>query len=98
LYPRLDAAIEADPELLRRVRVEMYRRLGAYPTETSEHSSEYLDWFLRSPEQIEREDGVESGAPVSSPSRGARHREGDLLGREREPGSRQLKITGSMNR
>ena len=54
LYPRLDAAIEADPELLRRVRVEMYRRLGAYPTETSEHSSEYLDWFLRSPEQIER--------------------------------------------
>jgi len=54
LYPRLDAAIEADPELRRRVRVEMYRRLGAYPTETSEHSSEYLDWFLRSPEQIER--------------------------------------------
>ena len=54
LYPRLDAAIEADPELRRRVRVEMYRRLGYYPTETSEHSSEYLSWFLRSPEQIER--------------------------------------------
>ena len=54
LYPRLDAAIEADPELRRRVRVEMYRRLGYYPTETSEHSSEYLSWFLRSPEQIAR--------------------------------------------
>ena len=52
LYPRLDAAIEADPGLRRRVRVEMYRRLGYYPTETSEHSSEYLSWFLRSPEQI----------------------------------------------
>ncbi|MFP3466862.1 alpha-galactosidase [Leifsonia sp. SIMBA_070] len=54
LYPRLRAAIERDPELLRRVRVEMFRRIGFYPTETSEHSSEYLDWFLRSPEQIER--------------------------------------------
>ena len=54
LYPRLDAAIEADPELKRRVRVEMYRRLGYFPTESSEHSSEYLPWFLRSDEQIER--------------------------------------------
>jgi alpha-galactosidase len=54
LYPRLRAAIEADPELTRRVRVEMFRRIGFYPTETSEHSSEYLDWFLRSPQQVER--------------------------------------------
>jgi alpha-galactosidase len=54
LYPRLHAAIEADPELKRRVRVEMFSRIGFYPTETSEHSSEYLDWFLRSPKQVER--------------------------------------------
>jgi len=54
LYPLLDERIAADPELRRRVRVEMYRRLGRYPTETSEHSSEYLPWFLRSPEQVER--------------------------------------------
>jgi alpha-galactosidase len=54
LYPRLTAAIAADPELLRRVRVEMFTRLGYYPTETSEHSSEYLSWFLRSDEQVER--------------------------------------------
>ena len=54
LYPLLDAAIAADPGLERRVRVEMYRRIGYYPTETSEHSSEYLSWFLRSKEQIER--------------------------------------------
>ena len=33
-----DEAIEADPELQRRVRVEMYRRLGYFPTESSEHS------------------------------------------------------------
>ncbi|CAN5308384.1 alpha-glucosidase/alpha-galactosidase [soil metagenome] len=54
LYPLLDAKIAADPELSRRVRVEMYKRLGYYPTETSEHSSEYLSWFLRSDAQIER--------------------------------------------
>ncbi|MET9268619.1 alpha-glucosidase/alpha-galactosidase [Kribbella sp. NPDC003557] len=54
LYDRLDAAIEADPELRRRVRVDMYRRLGFYPTETSEHSSEYVPWYLGHPSEIER--------------------------------------------
>ena len=54
LYPRLREAIERDPELRRRVRVEIFTRIGFYPTETSEHSSEYLSWFLRSPEQIEK--------------------------------------------
>jgi alpha-galactosidase len=54
LYPLLDAAIERDPELQRRVRVEMYRRLGYFPTESSEHSAEYLPFFLRSDEMIDR--------------------------------------------
>lgn len=54
LYPRLRDRIAADPELQRRVRVEIFSRIGFYPTETSEHSSEYLDWFLRSDAQIER--------------------------------------------
>ena len=54
LYPALRERIAADPELSRRVRVEMFKRIGYYPTETSEHSSEYLSWFLRSDEQIER--------------------------------------------
>lgn len=54
LYPLLDEKLAEDPELLRRVRVEMYRRIGYYPTETSEHSSEYLPWFLRAEEQIEK--------------------------------------------
>ena len=54
LYPRLDAAIEADPELLRRVRVELYRRLGFYPTESSEHGAEYVPWFLRDERNVER--------------------------------------------
>ncbi len=54
LYPLLDRAIEADPELRRRVRVDMYRRLGYYPTETSEHSSEYVAWYLHDAAEIER--------------------------------------------
>ena len=54
LYPALRDRIRADPELERRVRVEIFRRIGYYPTETSEHSSEYLSWFLRSDAQIDR--------------------------------------------
>ena len=54
LYPLLDERIAADPELRRRVRVDMYRRLGYYPTETSEHSSEYVPWYLHDPAEIER--------------------------------------------
>ena len=54
LYPRLDEAIERDPELLRRVRMQMYRRLGYFPTESSEHSAEYLPWLMRDDEAIER--------------------------------------------
>jgi alpha-galactosidase len=54
LYPRLDKIIANDGELRRRVRVDMYRRLGYYPTETSEHSSEYVSWYLHDPNEIER--------------------------------------------
>jgi alpha-galactosidase len=54
LYPRLDALIEGDEQLRRRVRVDMYRRLGHYPTETSEHSSEYVPWYLHDDAEIER--------------------------------------------
>jgi alpha-galactosidase len=54
LYPLLDQRIASDPELRRRVRVDMYRRLGYYPTETSEHSSEYVPWYLRQPGEVER--------------------------------------------
>jgi len=54
LYPLLDERIAADPQLRRRVRVDMYRRLGYYPTETSEHSSEYVGWYLRSDAEIAR--------------------------------------------
>jgi alpha-galactosidase len=54
LYPRLDERIAEDLELRRRVRVDMYRRLGYYPTETSEHSSEYVPWYLHDEREVER--------------------------------------------
>jgi alpha-galactosidase len=54
LYPLLDAAIERDPELARTVRAEMYRRLGYFPTESSEHGAEYVPWFMRHDELVER--------------------------------------------
>src|SRR5439155_20076653 len=55
LYPRLREIVEADREGLgRRVRVEMFKRLGFFPTESSEHSSEYVPWFLKHDELIDR--------------------------------------------
>ena len=54
LYPRLAEVIESSPELQRRVRVEIYRRFGYFPTESSEHSAEYVPWFMRHDDQIEQ--------------------------------------------
>ncbi|MFE0106695.1 alpha-glucosidase/alpha-galactosidase [Streptomyces sp. NPDC059009] len=54
LYPALDELIASDDQLRRRVRMDMYRRLGHYPTETSEHSSEYVPWYLHHDSEIER--------------------------------------------
>lgn len=54
LYPRLDEAIAGDPEGLgRRVRIELYRRFGYFPTESSEHSAEYVPWFMSHDEQLD---------------------------------------------
>ncbi len=55
LYPRLRAIVDADPEGLgRRVRVEIFKRFGYFPTESSEHSAEYVPWFLHHDDQVER--------------------------------------------
>ena len=55
LYPRLRQIVDADPEGLgRRVRVEIFKRFGYFPTESSEHSSEYVPWFLHHDDQVER--------------------------------------------
>jgi alpha-galactosidase len=55
LYPRLLEIVEADPEGLgRRTRVEIFKRFGFFPTESSEHSSEYVPWFIHHDSQIDR--------------------------------------------
>jgi alpha-galactosidase len=55
LYPRLREIVDADPDGLgRRVRVEIFKRFGYFPTESSEHSSEYVPWFIRHDDMIER--------------------------------------------
>lgn len=54
LYPRLAKIIEDSPELQRRVRVEIFRRFGYFPTESSEHSAEYVPWFMHHDGEIER--------------------------------------------
>jgi alpha-galactosidase len=53
LYPRLAEVIDASPDLQRRVRVELFRRFGYFPTESSEHSAEYVPWFMRHDDQVE---------------------------------------------
>ena len=54
LYPRLREVVEADSELQRRVRVEIFRRFGYFPTESSEHSAEYVPWIMRHDDQVEQ--------------------------------------------
>jgi alpha-galactosidase len=54
LYPRLRQVVEGDPDLQRRVRVELFRQFGHFPTESSEHNAEYVPWLMRDDEEIER--------------------------------------------
>jgi alpha-galactosidase len=54
LYPALREVIDGSPELQRRVRVELFRRFGYFPTESSEHSAEYVPWFMRHEDQVEQ--------------------------------------------
>ena len=54
LYPELAEAVAAHPRLDRHVRTELWRHLGYYPTESSEHAAEYVPWFLRHDAEIAR--------------------------------------------
>jgi alpha-galactosidase len=55
LYPRLRAVVDEgripEDDL---VRAELFRRLGYYPTESSEHHAEYNPWFIPKGDLVER--------------------------------------------
>lgn len=54
-YPLIRKALE-DPEVWNKeqVRNEMFKHLGYYVTESSGHNSEYVAWFRKRPELIEK--------------------------------------------
>ena len=55
-YPLIYKAITENPDVLNeeQVRNEMYLQLGYYVTESSGHASEYLSWFRKRPDLIEK--------------------------------------------
>jgi len=56
VYPALRDKVANDPAILNAepVRNEMFLQLGYYPTESSGHNSEYLAWFRKRPDLIEK--------------------------------------------
>ena len=54
-YPDLRRAVER-PEIAgeEQVRIEMFRKLGYFNTESSGHNSEYVAWFRKRPDLIEK--------------------------------------------
>jgi alpha-galactosidase len=55
LCPRLRRAVQDDPDGLgRRVRVEVFRLFGYFPTESSEHNADLVPWFLPRADQVRR--------------------------------------------
>ena len=56
-YPRLFAAME-NPDVYKKdkVRFELMRRFGLFVTESSEHNAEYLPYFLKDEDLVERYD------------------------------------------
>ena len=55
-YPLLKDKVLNDPEIAKAepVRNEMFLQLGYYPTESSGHNSEYLPWFRKRADLIEK--------------------------------------------
>jgi len=55
-YPLIRDKVENDPAVAgaELVRNEMFLQLGYYPTESSGHNSEYLAWFRKRPDLIEK--------------------------------------------
>ena len=83
LYPELRKVMEDATSLpcrKEKVRFELFRRFGYFPTESSGHASEYVPYFRKRPELIERycrsevpvtgDDGIDYG-PMTAGESGA---------------------------
>jgi len=55
-YPAIREAVETKPDIYNheQVRNEMFLHLGYYVTESSGHNSEYVSWFRKRPDLIEK--------------------------------------------
>ena len=55
-YPAMKEKVANDPAILNAepVRNEMFLQFGYYPTESSGHNSEYMAWFRKRPDLIEK--------------------------------------------
>ena len=56
MLPFLLEAMESDPEIAERepCRIDILRRFGCFSTESNGHLSEYLPWYRKRPEEIDR--------------------------------------------
>jgi alpha-galactosidase len=54
LLPAIRRALTEDPRQANRVRVELFKHLGYFSTESSEHAAEYVPWFMHDESAIER--------------------------------------------
>ena len=56
MLPRLLQAMESDPEIAEQepVRLDILRRFGYFCTESNGHLSEYLPWYRKRPQEIDR--------------------------------------------
>ena len=84
IYPRLKACLE-NPEVVAkdRVRFEIMKHFGYYVTESSTHMAEYVPYFMRHPEEMER-------LNIRSRSRSADRSEDILAQRKKEQKERLI--------
>ena len=57
LYPRLNACLD-NPDIVKRdpIRFEILKHFGYFVTESSRHMAEYVPYFMRHPDEMERLD------------------------------------------
>ena len=86
IYPRLKACLE-NPEVVSKdpVRFEIMKHFDYFVTESSTHMAEYVPYFMRHPEEMER-------LNIRSRARSAERSEDILAQRKEEQKEKQMEI------